>query len=189
MSDSNVTLLLKKLKEGSDSASAKLVEAVYDELKAMAAAKMRSERVDHTLQPTALVNEAFLRLAGNQDRLEDRAHFFGAAARAMERVLVDHARKKSAQKRGGDAARVTLYDLKVETQDEQLDVVGVHEALGLLEKADAGLAMLVRYRYFAGLTLEEIAAISDSSISSVKRQWTYARAWLYDRLLPYDRTS
>lgn len=182
MPDRDVTYLLAELNSGSESASAELIEAVYGELKSMAAAKMRSERQNHTLQPTALVNEAYLRLTGSEGRLEDRAHFFGAAARAMERVLVDHARKKSAQKRGGDAVQVTLHDLGVESHDETLDVLGVHAALELLEQANTELAMLVRYRYYAGLTLEEIAAITDTSLSTVKRQWTYARAWLYERL-------
>ena len=189
MPDQDVTLLLEELSKGTEGASAKLVEAVYGELKSMAAAKMRSERPNHTLQPTALVNEAFMRLAGNEGRLQDRAHFFGAAARAMERVLVDHARKKSAQKRGGDADRVTFHELQVAAHDEGLDVLGVHEALALLEQGQPDLAMLVRYRYFAGLTLQEIAAVTDTSLSSVKRQWTYARAWLYERLGPGERTT
>jgi RNA polymerase sigma factor (TIGR02999 family) len=183
MSNRDVTLLLGELNNGSETASAELIEAVYGELKSMAASRMRSERSGHTLQPTALVNEAFLRLAGSEGRLEDRAHFFGAAARAMERVLVDYARKKSAQKRGGDAVQVTLHDLGVAAHDATLDVLGVHNALAILEQADEELSMLVRYRYFAGLTLEDIAAVTDRSLSTVKRQWTYARAWLYERLV------
>ncbi len=189
MPDNEVTLLLEELNNGSKTASAKLIEAVYGELKSMASAKMRSERPNHTLQPTALVNEAFLRLAGSEGRLEDRAHFFGAGARAMERVLVDHARKKSAQKRGGDAVRVTFHDLGVQAHDETLDVLGVHTALELLEQANSDLAMLVRYRYYAGLTLQEIAAVTETSLSSVKRQWTYARAWLYELLGSDDKAG
>lgn len=182
MHPNQVTVLLNEVQRGVEGSASKLLEAVYEELRVMAAAKMRSERSDHTLQPTALVNEAYLRLAGNLARLEDRGHFFGAAAKAMERVLVDHARAKSAQKRGGDAARLTFVDVGLEIDDAGLDVLGVHEALEELGRADEELAALCRYRYFVGMSLEQIAEINGQSLSTVKRQWTYAKAWLTERV-------
>lgn len=182
MSADDVTLLLKALRTGRADAPGRLIEAVYDELRRMADGMMRSERAGHTLQPTALVNEAFLRLVGNQDRLEDRAHFFGAAARAMERVLVDHARQKQALKRGGAARSVTFHDVSAAAPDADLGVMDVHEALAALERESPELAAIARYRYFVGLTLEQIAEIDGVSLATIKRQWTYARAWLYDRI-------
>lgn len=182
MKKEDVTLMLRALQSGEPDAPGRLIEAVYDELRQMAEAKMRQERAGHTLQPTALVNEAFLRLVGNQGELEDRAHFFGAASRAMERVLVDHARAKQALKRGGGAARVTLGEISGGSVGGELDVLDIHEAVRALEAESPELAALVRYRYFVGLTLEQIAEIEGASLATVKRRWTFAKAWLYDRL-------
>lgn len=184
MPRNDVTMLLAAAQEGAPDATERLFAVVHGELQRMAADKMGAERAGHTLQPTALVNEAYLRLLGNQDRLEDRAHFFGAAARAMERVLIDHARKRQAAKRGGDggAQRVSLHELDLAVTDSDLDLFEVHEALEDLEGEDAGLATLVRYRYFVGMTLEEIAAVEGTSLATTKRRWTFARAWLYDHL-------
>ncbi len=182
MSADDVTLLLKAVSRGTAGARARLIEAVYAELHRMAEAKMRALRPGHTLQPTALVNEAFLRLVGNQDQLEDRAHFFGAAAKAMERVLVDHARQKQALKRGRGVPRVSLHDVHAQSSDAHLDVLAIHEAVTALEQESPELAALVRYRYFVGLTLEQVAEIDGVSLATVKRQWTFAKAWLYDRL-------
>lgn len=182
MSTDNVTLLLKALRGGSTDAPGRLIDAVYGELRRMADALMRDERPGHTLQPTALVNEAFLRLVGNQERLEDRGHFFGAAAKAMERVLVDHARRKQAAKRGGGSERVTLGEVYAQAPDANMSVLDVHDAITALDREHPELASLTRYRYFAGLTLEQIAEIEGVSLATLKRQWTYARAWLYDRI-------
>lgn len=182
MSADDVTLLLNAVRRGTPDAASRLIEAVYQELRGMAEGKMRAVRPGHTLQPTALVNEAFLRLVGNQDKLEDRSHFFGAAAKAMERVLVDHARRKQAQKRGGGVHRVTLQDVYEQPPDPDLDVLGIHAAVAALELESPELAMLARHRYFVGLSLEEIAEIDGVSLTTVKRRWTYAKAWLYDRL-------
>lgn len=182
MSADNVTLILQALRAGSTDAPGRLIDAVYGELRRMADAMMRGERPDHTLQPTALVNEAFLRLVGNQDRLEDRAHFFGAAAKAMERVLVDHARQKQALKRGGDARAVALSELHEQAPDADLSVLDIHEAITALDREHPELASLTRYRYFVGLTLEQVAEIESVSLATLKRRWTYARAWLYDRI-------
>lgn len=182
MSKADITLLLQEISNGAADARQRLIEAVYQELHQMAKGKMRAVRAGHTLQPTALVNEAFLRLVGNQDRLEDRGHFFGAAAKAMERVLIDHARQKLALKRGGGAARVNFQEFHEQAPDADLDVLEIHEAINALELESPELAALVRYRYFVGLTLEQIAEIDGVSLATLKRRWTFARAWLYDRL-------
>ncbi|HPF37990.1 MAG TPA: ECF-type sigma factor [Phycisphaerae bacterium] len=183
MNAGDVTLLLQGIRLGTPDAVSQLIEAVYGELRVMAELKMRAVRPGHTLLPTALVNEAFLRLVGNSDRLEDRGHFFGAAARAMERVLVDYARQKKALKRGGaDAQRVTLHDLHVQAPDSQLGVLEVHEAISTLEREAPDLATIVRFRFFMGMTLEQIADLEGVSLATVKRRWTFARAWLYDHL-------
>ena len=182
MSSDNVTLLLEALRRGDADAQDRLIEGVYGELRRLAEAKMLALRAGHTLQPTALVHEAFLRLVGNQDQLEDRAHFFGAAAKAMERVLVDHARQKKTLKRGGDASRETFHDLQVASPGPDLDVIEVHDAVTTLERESPDLASLVRYRYFVGLTLEQVAEVNRVSLATVKRRWTFAKAWLYDRL-------
>jgi len=186
MSAQNVTILLDRLGSGDPGAPGELFEAVYGELRQMAAGKMKSERANHTLQPTALVNEAFMRLVGNQEQLTHRAHFFGAAARAMERVLVDHARERGALKRGGGAIRVTFDEVRAAADADGpgggLDVMSVHDALEKLEAEDEQLAMVVRYRYFVGMRLEDIAEVSGVSLSTVRRQWTFARAWLYTQL-------
>ena len=182
MDNQQVTMMLQALRGGEPDAPARLIDAVYDELRVMADVKMRAERAGHTLQPTALVNEAFLRLVGNQDQLEDRAHFFGAAAKAMERVLVDHARKKQSLKRGGDAVRVTLREVHGQSTDSNLGVLEIHEAVEALERENPELASLVRYRYFVGLTLDRIAEIENVSLATVKRRWTFAKAWLYDHI-------
>ena len=186
MGNPDVTILLEALGAGESGAAERLFQAVYDELRAMAASKMRSERANHTLQPTALVHEAFVRLVGNQEQLTHRAQFFGAAARAMERVLVDHAREKAALKRGGDRERVTFDDVRDPgTQSHpggKLGVIEVHDTLEKLEAEDPDLAHVVRCRYFLGMNLEEIAEVSGVSLSTVRRQWAFARAWLYDAL-------
>jgi RNA polymerase sigma factor (TIGR02999 family) len=180
MSSDEITNLLKGVSRGAPDASARLIDAVYSELHRMAAKKMRAEHPGHTLQPTALVHEAYLRLSSSVGSLEDRAHFFGAAAKAMQLVLVDHARRKRAQKRGGAAARVTLHDIDVASPDGELNVFDVHESVEALERESPELASLVRYRYFVGLTLEQIAEIDGISLATVKRRWTFARAWLHD---------
>lgn len=182
MDTDDVTRLLSAVGQGAPDAAVRLIDAVHAELHRMAEAKMRSERAGHTLQPTALVHEAYLRLFGSVGRLEDRAHFFGAASKAMERVLLDHARRKRAEIRGGNAMRVTFQDLAVESPSSDPDVFELHEAIEVLEVESPELASLVRCRYFVGLTLEQIAEINDVSLSTVKRRWTYARAWLYERL-------
>ncbi len=182
MEPENVTQLLADAQRGVPDAGRRLIDAVHSALRTMAALKMDAERPGHTLQPTALVNEAWLRLLGSEGRLEDRAHFFGAAAKAMERVLVDHARKKRALKRDGKGDRVSLHDLEVASPIGDFDVFAIHDAVEALEQERPDLAALVRYRYFVGLTLEQIVEIEGSSLATLKRRWTFARAWLYERL-------
>jgi len=143
---------------------------------------MRRERGYRTLQPTALVHEAYLRLAGSGSRWENRAHFFGAAASAMRRILVEQARHRLSQKRGGELQRVTFKDLDVQVEDPQLDLIAMDEALTALAAVDERLVRVVELRYFAGCSLEETAALLETATATVKRDWTYARAWLYDYL-------
>ncbi len=182
MDSDRVTELLAGVRRGEPDAPQRLFDLVHAELRRMAEGKMLAERPGHTLQPTALVNEAFLGLDGAISYLEDRPHFFGAAARAMERVLIDHARRRGARKRGGDAVRVTLSDVDAASPNPQLDALEVHESIEVLERESPQLAELVRYRYFAGMTLEQVAEIEQVSLATIKRRWVFARAWLYERL-------
>jgi RNA polymerase sigma factor (TIGR02999 family) len=177
-----ITELLEAAGRGEPRAQARLLEAVYADLHKLAAAQMRRERPGHTLQPTALVNEAYLRLVDGQVAWENRRHFFGAAAEAMRRVLVDHARRRGAEKRGGDLERVTLMDLEVPDQRQDLDLVELDDALRLLAEHDERLARLVELRFFAGLSIEQTAEVLGISPATAKRDWAYARAWLFDRM-------
>jgi RNA polymerase sigma factor (TIGR02999 family) len=178
---SDVTLLLHAIQKGDTAAADQLFPLVYQELRQLAAAKMAKERSGHTLQATALVHEAWLRLGGeNAPKWDGRAHFFGAAAEAMRRILVDHARRKQAERRGGAHEHAGLTNLELpaeQTQDDQL--LAVNEALEKFAKVDVEKAELVKLRYFVGLTLEEAAAAQGISLATAKRSWAYARAWLY----------
>lgn len=180
--NSEVTELLRAVNAGRSDAYETLMSRIYQELRRLAASLMRSERSGHTLQPTALVNEAFLRLVGTDSRWENRAHFFSAAARSMRRILVEHARRKSAQKRGGEAHQTTFADLNVASEDPRLDLLALDEALTSLAGEDARLVEVVELRFFAGCSVEETAEILKVSTPTVKRDWAYARAWLYDYL-------
>lgn len=178
----DVTSLLDQARAGAPDATSRLLEAVYRELRDMAAAKMSRERASHTLQPTALVHEAFMRLTGDRGSLEDRSRFFAAAAIAMERVLIDHARARAAGKRGGGAERLTLDALAGAIADEGFDVLELHELLAQLDRESEDLSTLVRYRAFLGMRLEEVAPLMGISLTTAQRRWTFARAWLHDRL-------
>jgi RNA polymerase sigma factor (TIGR02999 family) len=175
-----VTQLLDGVNAGQAGAMESLVSIVYSELRRMAGSLMRKERHDHTLQPTALVHEVYMRLVGASTRWENRAHFFGAAARAMRQILVGQARQRAAQKRGGEAHRVTFSDLDVQTPEPDLDLLVLNEALNELTRIDERLSRVVELRYFGGCSLEEIAELTQCSLATVKRDWTFARAWLYD---------
>ena len=158
-------------------------EHVYCELRRMAGHFMRRERPGHTLQPTALANEAFLHLGRGTGDWDNTAHYFGAAARAMRQILTEHARGRRALKRGGDAARVPLDDLAIaaaRVSDESF--TELEDALEALGRHDPQLLKLVELRYFAGHTLEDIAQLTGRSLASVKRDWNYTRAWLFEYL-------
>ena len=161
-----------------------LITLVYGELRALARAWMAREPAGHTLAPTALVHEAYLRLVTDPDmKWENRRHFFGAAAEAMRRILIERARRVSRQKRGGEFERVELNESVVGDQNRQIDeVLLVNDALDELETQDAQMAQVVKLRYFGGLTVEETAAALDLSPRSVNRSWTAARAWLKRRM-------
>lgn len=184
MSERNpeVTRLLQAVRAGDNNAGDRLVAAVYDELRRMAAHFMRGERGSHTLQTTALVHEAYLRLVGSEPAFESRAYFFGAAAEAMRRVLIDAARRKRSEKRGGDRERVTLADVTSNASDADLDILALDIALDELAANDTRLADVAKLRYFVGLSIEETASALQISPATVKRDWTYARAWLHDRI-------
>ena len=177
----NVTIILKAIESGG-ARTEDLLPIVYDELRRMAAAHMHHERVGHTLQATALVHEAFLRLVdGQQANWQNRRHFFGAAAQAMQRILVDQARQRKQQKRGGEMQRVELDDFIVaaEGQPSDTDLLALNEALADFEKEDAAKAELVRLRYFVGLSEEEAASMLNISRATASRWWTFAKAWLF----------
>jgi RNA polymerase sigma factor (TIGR02999 family) len=166
---------------GDSQAAERLLALVYDELRRLAASKMANERPGHTLQPTALVHEAWLRLGGDgQPAWESRRHFFGAAAEAMRRVLIANARRKNAARRGRGIEKLDILDPGVETalcvDDDEL--LFVHEALDQLAAEDARKAELVKLRYFAGMSIEEAAEALGVSQRTAKRDWNYARAWL-----------
>ncbi len=173
----DITLLLSELQGGRFGAREDLFQAVYAELRRLAGVQMADERRGHTLQPTALVHEAFLRLVGEGAPWKDRAHFLNTAARAMRHILVDYARTRLAKKRGGGAARVTLADTDG-ALDPGDEVIMVHDALGTLEGIDEDKARVVELRYFAGLTVEETARVMDVTERTVYRLWERARVWL-----------
>lgn len=181
--ESEISKLISRVREGDAGAERALAEAVYQPLRRVAANLMRGERQDHTLQTTALVNEAYMRLFHQKElRWEDRAHFFGAAAGVMRRVLVDHVRAKRAAKRGGARFAVELHEGMV-IQDDRLDeVLAVDEALSRLEAESPRFAKVVELRYFVGLSVEETAEALAVSVRTIKRDWSFARAWLIDAL-------
>lgn len=175
-----VTVLLDRWNQGDGEALKELLAVVHDELRHLAGSLMRHERADHTLQPTELVHEAYLRLSGLQEMSFDgRRHFYGAAAQAMRRILVDHARRRDADKRGGaDQRRVPIEDVLSVPVDLRLDFVRLDEALTDLAALAPDKARVVELRYFAGLSIAETAAILNIAPATVKRHWAFARAWL-----------
>jgi RNA polymerase sigma factor (TIGR02999 family) len=177
-----VTRLLSELRAGHDEALEQLIPLIYAELHDIAVRQMRVERADHTLQPTALVNEAFLRLVDQRTvTWQNRAHFLGVAAQAMRRILVDHARRRRAQKRGSGGERVTL-DEDLLSNGNELDLVLVDDALTTLATLDSRQARIVELRFFAGLSVEETAEVLEISPATVKRDWQFAKAWLKTQL-------
>lgn len=181
-----VTQLLHRLNGGDKSATEQLVTLVYDELRRLAGACMRRERADHTLQPTALVHEAWLRLVEQREwNLENRAHFFGVAAQLMRRILVDHARAANAEKRGGDQVIISLENAIAVAVEHPTQFLDVHRALERLDHLDQHRARIAELRFFGGLSVDEIAEISGVAPRTVDRQWRAARAWLSRELAGY----
>ena len=181
-SPDDVARLLLELEAGDRSALDRLVPAVYRELRAIAARFLNNERREHTLQPTALVHEAYMRLAGQSGlRWESRAHFLGIAAQMMRRVLVEHARRRLAAKRLDGLVRVTLDDERLGGARD-VEVVALHDALDALARKDERLARVVELRYFGGLTGAEAAEVLGVGTATVDRDWRTARAWLLDKL-------
>lgn len=178
-----VTNYLREYRSGSREALDKLFPIVYDELRRLAASRLRDERDDHTLQPTALVHEAYLRLIEQHSAdWQNRAHFFGLAAEMMRRILVNHAVKKNADKRFGNQTRLALDEIVDFTQEQNVNLISLDEALTELARFDANQAKLVELKFFAGLTNEEVAEVLSVSGSTVKREWRIAKAWLHDRI-------
>jgi RNA polymerase sigma factor (TIGR02999 family) len=177
---SDVTRILSAIEHGDPSAAGQLLPLVYDELRKLAARQMADERCDHTLQPTALVNEAYVRLVGDI-QFQGRNHFFAAAAEAMRRVLVDHARRHATGKRGGGRKRVPLEDGQ-QVAESKDDLIAVDEALSMFAVEDPKKAELVKLRFFAGLTMPEAAAVLNISLATAERWWLYAKTWLYATL-------
>jgi len=168
---------------GDSEAAAKLMPLLYDELHRLAVYYMRSERVGHTLQPTALVNEAYLRLVDQREsNWQNRAHFIAAAAQAMRRVLIDHARSKQRVKRGGMQVKVPLEDVAIAAEEQVQDLIALDAALDRLAEVDIRQSKIVELRYFGGLTVEQTAEVLGISAPTVKRDWAVARAWLHREL-------
>ena len=177
---SDVTKILSAIEQGDQGAADELLPLVYNELRRLAAHKMANERPNQTLQATALVDEAWLRLAGKENqKWNGRAHFFGAAAEAMRRILIENARRKHAERRGGGRERLDIDEVEIAAPVQENDLLAVSEALEKFAAQDREKAELVKLRYFVGLTLEEAADILGISLATAKRQWAYARAWLY----------
>jgi len=177
-----ITELLRRWSGGDLAAADEVMPLVYRELRRIAAGYFRSERRDHTLQPTAVVNEAFLEIIErNGVEWQNRAHFIGRAARVMRRVLVDHAREHGARKRGGGMHKVTLVEAAAPVKP--VDLVALNDALADLERLDPEKATIVELRYFGGLTIEETAEHLGVSPATVNRQWRRAKAWLYEALV------
>jgi RNA polymerase sigma factor (TIGR02999 family) len=178
--NNQVTRVLERVRCGELTAASELLPLVYDELRRLAAAKMAHERPDQTLQPTALVHEAWLRLVGNEDqKWNGRAHFFGAAAEAMRRILIENARRKAAARHGGGQARLDINEIEIATTAPDDELLAVSDALEKFAAHDSQMAELVKLRYFVGLTTEDAAEVLGISGRTAERWWSYSRAWLY----------
>ena len=180
---SDITLMLEAISAGDRHASEQLLPLVYEELRRLAAARMAQEAAGHTLQPTALVHEAWLRLVGGQKQSwQNRAHFFGAAAEAMRRILIERARRKSRLKRGSGEALLDIADLDVAAAMPDDKILLVDEALEQFKREDPEKARIVMLKFFAGLTNEQAADVLNVNERTIRRQWEFAKAWLFDRI-------
>ncbi len=179
----DVTRLLGAIDHGDPKAAGELLPLVYQELRKLAAHKMASQAPGHTLQPTALVHEAWLRLLGNEEaRFAGRAHFFAAAAEAMRHILIDSARRKRALRHGGGQVRVDIQNVEIAALADDDELLEVHDVLDKLAAEDTQKAELTKLRYFVGMTFEEAAEVLGISVATAKRHWAYARAWLYQEI-------
>lgn len=179
-----VTIILSAMEQGDPSAADRLLPAVYDELRQLATAKLAREKAGHSLQPTMLVHEAYLRLVDVDDpqQFNSRGHFFGAAAEAMRRILVERARQKRSRKRGAGLQRMPVDDLAIESPDHQLDLLDLDDALSRFEEQWPEKAKLVKLRYFVGFTTAEAANALGMSLRTAERTWTFAKAWLLNAI-------
>ena len=183
VSQQEVTGLLTRWSQGDGAALAELTPLVYEELRRLAHHFMEGQRTDHTLQTTALVNEAYLRLADQTNpHWQNRAHFFAVAARAMRQIVVDYARSQQARKRGGGALKVELDEVAIVSPEQSKEIVDLHEALERLAALDSRKAQVVELKYFGGLNYDEMAEVLKISRITVRRDWEFARAWLYTEL-------
>jgi RNA polymerase sigma factor (TIGR02999 family) len=183
LSQQRVTELLLQWSQGDDAALAELTPLVYEELRRVAHFHLSGQRRDHTLQTTALVNEAYLRLADQTNpRWQNRAHFFAVAARAMRQILVSYARTQQAQKRGGGALKLEFDEAALVSPEESKEIVELHEALQQLSALDSRKAQIVELKYFGGLNYDEIAEVLKISRTTVRRDWEFAKVWLYTEL-------
>jgi RNA polymerase sigma factor (TIGR02999 family) len=180
---SEVTGILERVERGDPAAARELLPLVYDELRKLAAARMSREVADQTLQPTALVHEAWLRVGGKEGAVfENRAHFFAAAAEAMRRILIERARRRQRERHGGDLRRVDFENLDIANPEDDTTLLAVNEALDRLAAHDPEGAKLIKLRFFAGLPNVEAARVLGLSERTAKRTWAYARAWLFEEL-------
>ena len=187
VSPHRITQLLAEWSHGDDAALTELTPLVYEELRRLAHHYMEGQRPDHTLQTTALANEAYLRLADQTNpNWQSRAHFFAVAARAMRQILVSYARSNRAQKRGGGAARIELDEAAILSPEQSKEIVDLHEALGRLESVDSRKARVVELKYFGGLNYDEIAEVLKIARVTVRRDWEFAKLWLYTELHSAD---
>jgi RNA polymerase sigma factor (TIGR02999 family) len=182
MQESEVTILLEQISAGDDEAPERLLPLVYDDLRRLARAYFATERDDHTLQPTALVHEAYIRLVNWENvSWQNRAHFFAVAAEVMRKILIDHARRRNAQKRDG-GQKILLDEAISFSNEKELDLLKLDEALQALGKLDKRQARIVELRFFGGLSIPETAYILKTSETTVKREWTFAKAWFQREL-------
>jgi len=189
-SSQGITQLLERWSQGDEEALDQLMPLVYDELHRLAGAYLRSERREHTLQPTALVNEAYLKLIRQRNiQWQNRAQFFGVAAQLMRRILVDHARATYADKRGGDRVNVSLKNIGAFGTQPTTDVLALHDVLNRLAEIDANQSRIVELRFFGGLTIDEAAEVMQVSHSTVEREWKIAKAWLKRELTTSEKHS
>jgi len=176
----NITLLLNNISKGNKIAIEQLLPIVYDELRKISSKYLQDEYRKHTFQTTELVHEAYLKLVGNQEiSWESRAHFFGIAAQSMRQILVDYARRRKAQKRGRGETKLSLDDAPIVSKESDEQIIALDEALTRLESVEERSSKIVELRYFSGLTIKETAEVLNISAATVKRDWTFAKAWLY----------